>query len=180
MNKNMQNEPNFPSTPKILTPFLTGNYMKYDASPPPKNKPNTKPIKANLQNAQNQHNLIFYKQLHEKMAFSAQKKRTQFKPKTNPILPPKQGLRGGYTACLRFGSIYIYCRISLLHNTGCPSSWPTAGIPHFKFFTGGYCLRFGTIFTYCTFLIAASGSTPPTLAKTRKIKLLTFPSLLQV
>ena len=68
----MQNEPN-------LCRFSAKN-KDYDKKRT-QNEPNTKPIKANLQNAKNQHNLIFYNQLHKKRAFPPKKN----EPNTKPI-----------------------------------------------------------------------------------------------
>jgi len=50
------------------------------------NEPNSKPIKANFQNAQNERNLIYNKGLRQKMAFQAQKNKANSKPISNFLL----------------------------------------------------------------------------------------------
>ena len=108
----MQNEPNFPNTLITLTPVIIKACRNVHPLAHPKNEPNTNPIKANSPNAKNEHNPIYNKRLHKYTPVSAQKKQTQFKPKTNPIfLRIFRVLRGAFL----FLSFYFTFSTLVLH-----------------------------------------------------------------
>ena len=88
----MQNKPNFPNTLKNLTPAIIKACRNVHPLAHPKNEPNSNPIKANLQNAQNEYNPIYNKRLPKYTPVSAKKnkpnsnpKQTQNEPNSNPI-----------------------------------------------------------------------------------------------
>ncbi len=72
----MQNKPNFLDTQMNITSVTITDYKEKHPSSHPQNKPNSNPIGSY---AQNEHNLLFNKELRRKASFQTPRKQTQFK-----------------------------------------------------------------------------------------------------
>ena len=75
----MQNKANFQKTEIDATTFPQTTYEKFCPFWHPKNKANSKPNKANLQNAKNERNLFITKGLRRNTGLFPPKKQSQFK-----------------------------------------------------------------------------------------------------
>jgi len=76
----MQNKPNFRKAKMNVNIYYTKDYKNKSNWTLGESKPNSKPIKPNLQKAQNECKLTYNKGLQKKRCFRSPKKQTQFKP----------------------------------------------------------------------------------------------------
>ena len=92
----MQNKPNFRKSQMNVSFFYTKDYENISDWTLGESKPNSKPIKPNFRNGQNERKLNFNKGLQKKRLFSSPKN----KPKTNPILSAVGGLQMNISSIL--------------------------------------------------------------------------------